>query len=169
MSVSVLLAAQPDGHPTQEEMECAWAGLHDAPQHQSHPLAVASLASDPGWKKAQDPGHLPMGVEPSQSEAVRARHVLIRTTPAPASGRRVFRRHPGLAVSERPVTEPVKQLVGAAGGMQVVIKHPVPGRKAVPLRVVGVGDFGGVRAEQVVKGEPPRDPLGYKMCPGHLG
>ena len=63
----------------------------------------------------------------------------------------------------------LSSFVGAAGGVQVVIKHPVPGRIAVVVGVVGVGDFGGVRAEQVVKGEPARNTLGDQVCSGQLG
>ena len=114
-----------------------------------------------------------MSVEPGRLPKGREEHGIFRLEP----GQRLllvaeaFRCYPGPAGGQRKrsVTEPVKQLVGAAGGVQVVIKHPVPCRMTVVLGVVGVGHFGGVRTKQVVKCEPARNSLGNEMSPGQLG
>ena len=84
---------------------------------------------------------------------------------------RAFRRYPGFSVDQRKrsVTVTVEQLVSAAGGVQVVIKYSVLRHGPVVVRVMQVGEFRGVSAEQVVKCEPAGNAFGYQMRPSQLG
>jgi hypothetical protein len=82
----------------------------------------------------------------------------------------VFRGDPGLGWGEGDRVPVRGQQQGCGvGGVQVVVEDPVDGGVALGVGVVGVGEVGGVGAQQVVEGVPAGGGLGEQVCPGQLG